>query len=35
MAMAAAGLVTWPLRALQGRLGYGDELLLIARREND
>jgi 2-polyprenyl-3-methyl-5-hydroxy-6-metoxy-1,4-benzoquinol methylase len=35
LAMAATGLATWPLRALQGRLGYGDELLLIARREND
>lgn len=32
LAMVASGLVTWPLRAVQGGLGYGDELLALARR---
>lgn len=32
LAMVASGLVTWPLRSLQGRLGYGDELIALARR---
>jgi len=31
MTMVLAGMLTWPLRALQGRLGRGDELLAIAR----
>jgi len=31
MAMVLDGMLTWPLRALQGRLGRGDELLAIAR----
>ncbi len=29
----SGGLVTWPLRAVQGRLGYGDELIAVARRK--
>ena len=33
LAMAASGLVTWPLRAVQGWMGYGDELIALARRE--
>lgn len=31
LAMVGAGLVTWPLRRLQGALGGGDELILVAR----
>ena len=31
LTMVASGLVTWPLRWVQGRLGYGDELVAIAR----
>jgi 2-polyprenyl-3-methyl-5-hydroxy-6-metoxy-1,4-benzoquinol methylase len=29
--MVAAGALTWPLRATQGWLGYGDELIAIAK----
>ncbi len=32
LAMLASGVLTWPLRLLQGRLGYGDELIALARR---
>lgn len=32
LAMVASGLLTWPLRWLQGRVGKGDELLALARR---
>jgi 2-polyprenyl-3-methyl-5-hydroxy-6-metoxy-1,4-benzoquinol methylase len=31
LAMVGAGLVTWPVRRLQGALGRGDELLMVAR----
>lgn len=31
IAMVASGLITWPLRILQGRIGYGDELIAVAR----
>lgn len=31
LAMLTSGLVTWPLRWAQGRLGYGDELIALAR----
>lgn len=31
LALVANGVATWPLRWLQGRLGYGDELIAIAR----
>lgn len=34
LAMVAAGAVTWPLRRLQGVLGRGDELLMVARAES-
>ena len=30
-AMVSAGLITWPLRALQGAFGWGDELVVVAR----
>jgi hypothetical protein len=30
--MIATGVATWPLRLLEGRLGKGDELLVVARR---
>ena len=30
-AMVLGGLLTWPLRHLQGRLGRGDELIVVAR----
>ena len=33
LAMVTAGLLTWPLRCVQGWLGKGDELMVIARRE--
>jgi 2-polyprenyl-3-methyl-5-hydroxy-6-metoxy-1,4-benzoquinol methylase len=33
LAMLASGLLTWPLRWIQGELGKGDELLLLARRD--
>lgn len=32
IAMVAAGLTTWPLRVLQGAIGKGDELLIVAKR---
>jgi SAM-dependent methyltransferase len=32
LAMVMSGALTWPLRWLQGRLGKGDELLMVARR---
>ncbi len=31
LAMLTAGLLTWPLRVMQSRLGYGDELVALAR----
>jgi SAM-dependent methyltransferase len=31
LAMVAAGVATWPLRRLQGALGRGDELIVVAR----
>ena len=31
IAMVSVGLVTWPLRVLQGSLGRGDELIVVAR----
>ncbi len=31
LAMVVAGIFTWPLRAVQGRLGRGDELIVVAR----
>jgi 2-polyprenyl-3-methyl-5-hydroxy-6-metoxy-1,4-benzoquinol methylase len=33
LAMVATGAVTWPLRWLQGALGRGDELVMVARSE--
>lgn len=33
LSMVGIGLLTWPLRWLQGRLGHGDELLAVARSE--
>jgi len=33
LAMLAAGAVTWPLRLMQGSLGRGDELVMVARAE--
>jgi hypothetical protein len=33
LAMVAAGAITWPLRRLQGALGRGDELVMVARAE--
>lgn len=33
MAMVGAGAVTWPLRKLQARLGYGDEVVCLARKD--
>jgi hypothetical protein len=33
LAMVAAGVVTWPLRRVQGALGRGDELVMVARAE--
>lgn len=32
LAMVISGALTWPLRWLQGRVGKGDELLMVARR---
>jgi 2-polyprenyl-3-methyl-5-hydroxy-6-metoxy-1,4-benzoquinol methylase len=34
LAMVAAGVVTWPLRRVQGTLGRGDELVMVARAES-
>ena len=34
LAMVTAGAVTWPLRRLQGVLGRGDELVMVARAES-
>ena len=34
IAMVATGVVLWPLRLIQGELGYGDEIVLIARKQN-
>ncbi len=31
LAMVGAGAITWPLRRLQGALGRGDELIMVAR----
>ena len=33
LAMLGAGVVTWPLRRLQGAVGRGDELIIVARAE--
>lgn len=33
LAMVASGLVTWPLRAVQGWIGFGDELIALARKK--
>lgn len=33
LAMLTTGLLIWPLRLLQGRLDYGDELIAVARAE--
>jgi hypothetical protein len=33
LAMVVAGPVSWPLRRLQGALGRGDELVMVARAE--
>jgi len=34
LAMVITGLLTWPLRRVQGWLGKGDELMAVARRES-
>jgi len=34
LAMVTTGLLTWPLRRVQGWLGKGDELMAVARRES-
>jgi hypothetical protein len=34
LAMAVAGALTWALRWLQGALGRGDELVMVARAES-
>jgi len=31
LAMVGAGAVTWPVRRVQGALGRGDELMMVAR----
>jgi hypothetical protein len=33
LAMVAAGAIIWPLRRVQGTLGRGDELVMVARAE--
>jgi len=35
LAMVCVGSGLWPLRLLQGRLGYGDEVICIARKPRD
>jgi 2-polyprenyl-3-methyl-5-hydroxy-6-metoxy-1,4-benzoquinol methylase len=32
VAMIGTGLVTWPLRLIQSRLGFGDEIICVARK---
>jgi hypothetical protein len=32
LAMVGTGLAIWPLRLIQSRLGFGDEIICIARR---
>lgn len=34
LAMVITGLLTWPLRRIQGWLGKGDELMAVARRQS-